>query len=653
MPKPLRLHTPFYKDGTCSLHCLTAEDMKSVIRRLTTLTALTATAIGASVIASTSAIAQNYSQQPIPSDRAVAIAEPVANGRFYRLLVLEQLTDQRACFEEKAGTPTVIEPLLLNFDFSGICGRRSDSNGYSVSIGNEDLSRQYRLQVTRRGESLVLVALPGALPGRGGSDLPVLEIGRSNGVANDFVKLELDPGWQLTSRTLNGNTQGHVYLSNNQSLETVVAQVGGQGSSRPAPSTPSPVTPGLPNPVSSLPAPSTSTPSAPPTLEDLRGGSSLPAPGAAPSPSSGGSSSGGGQDTYYQVVVPSSSPIVRSRVNQVAADAFFADVNGRRVIQAGLFQEKNRADQLVSQLSGRGIESEIVQGRRAAPPPSPAASSDTYYQVIVPEGGSDTRDRVNAVESGAFRTTANGRTVIQAGRFRERNRAEQLQQRLISASLPAQIIEGSAPVASVPRPNTPTPSTPILSTPTPSIPRARQGQLTVVIDPGHGGGDPGAIGIGGLREKDINFAVARRIQDSLAAKGINAIMTRSDDREIDLQPRVDIAERVNADIFVSVHSNAISLSRPEVSGLETYYYSSGLRLAQTIHNSLLQRTSLRDRGVRRARFYVLVNSSMPAVLVETGFVTGSEDAARFRDPAALNGIADGITAGILQYLNVQ
>ncbi|PZO57311.1 MAG: N-acetylmuramoyl-L-alanine amidase, partial [Phormidesmis priestleyi] len=117
--------------------------MKSVIRRLTTLTALTATVLGASALVSTrSALAQNYGQQPIPADRAVAMAEPVANGRFYRLLILEQITDQRACFAERAGSPTVIEPLLLNFDFSGICGRRSDSNGYSISIGNEDMSRR-------------------------------------------------------------------------------------------------------------------------------------------------------------------------------------------------------------------------------------------------------------------------------------------------------------------------------------------------------------------------------------------------------------------------------------------------------------------------------------------------------------------------------
>ena len=603
--------------------------MKSIIRRLTTLTALTAATLAGSVIASTSAIAQTYGQQSIANDRVVAIAEPVSNGRFYRLLILEQISDRRACFEEESGSPTVIEPLLLNFDFSGICGRSSDSNGYSVRIGDEDLSRRYRLQVTRRGDQLVLVALPGALPGRGG-DLPVLEIARSNGVANDFVKLTLDPGWQMSRRTLNGSAQGHIYLSNDASLDTVIAQSGG---SRP--------------PVASTP-PATTAPDSglPPVLS----GGSLPSPSGSPSPSrpSSGTPSASptpsnGQNTYYQVIVPSSSNIIRARVRRIAPDAFTTTVNGNRVIQAGLFQEERRASQLVSQLSAEGFNTQVIEGQRATPPPRRTPTTETFYQVIVPESSSNTRDRVNDVESGAFRTTVNGRRVIQAGRFRERDRAERLQRRLSAARLPAQIVETTGAIASVPAP----------SSGSPSIPRARQGQLTVVIDPGHGGRDPGAVGIGGLREKDINTTVSRRVQASLNARGINAVLTRSDDRELDLQPRVNIAERANADIFVSIHSNAISLSRPDVNGLETYYYSSGFRLAQTIQNNILRRTDLRDRGVRRARFYVLVNTSMPAVLVETGFVTGREDAARFRNPQEVNAIADGITAGILQYLNVE
>ncbi len=615
--------------------------MKSVIRRLTTLTALTATVLGTSALVSTrSALAQNYGQQPIPAERAVAIAEPVANGRFYRLLILEQLTDQRACFAERAGSPTVIEPLLLNFDFSGICGRRSDSNGYSISIGNEDMSRRYRLEVTRRGDNLVLIALPGSLPGQN-TDLPALEIARSNGVANDFVKLTLDPGWQMSRRTLNGSAQGHVYLSNGQSLNTVIAQAGG---ARPTPAAPTPATP----PVASTPTPSApSIPSAPPirgggTLTPPRGGSSTPTPLP---------TGGGAEGTSYQVIVPSSSTLVQARVRQVASDAFMTNVGGNRVIQAGLFQERDRANQLVAQLSGQGINSQIIEGARATTPgslpgssPSSPTASQGDYLVVVADSGSDTRDRVNAVEPGAFRTRSNGQAVVQAGRFRDQGLAQQLQQRLAAAGLSARIIESAAtPVASVPRP----------STPSPSGPRPQQGQLTVVLDPGHGGGDPGAIGIGGLREKDINLTIARRVQATLAAQGINALLTRSDDSEVELEPRVVFADRANADVFVSIHANSISLSRPDVSGLETYYYSSGQRLAQSIHNSIVQRTTLDDRGVRTARFYVLVHTSMPAVLVETGFVTGSEDAARFRDPQAVDTLADAIAAGILQYLNVR
>ncbi len=620
--------------------------MKSVIRRLTTLTALTATVLGASALVSTrSAIAQNYGQQPISAERAVAIAEPVANGRFYRLLILEQLTDQRACFAERSGSPTVVEPLLLNFDFSGICGRRSDSNGYSISIGNEDMSRRYRLEVTRRGDNLVLVALPGSLPGQN-TDLPALEIARSNGVANDFVKLTLDPGWQMSRRTLNGSAQGHVYLANSQSLDTVIAQAGG---ARPTPAAPTPATP----PVASAPTPSTPTPSAPsiPSAPPIRGGGTLTPPGGGSSTPTPLPIGGGADGTSYQVIVPSSSTLVQARVRQVASDAFMTNVGGNRVIQAGLFQERDRANQLVVQLSGQGINSQIIEGVRATTPgslpsssPSLPTASQGDYLVVVPDSGSDTRDRVNAVEPGAFRTRSNGQSVVQAGRFRDQNLAQQLQQRLTAAGLSARIIEAaSTPVANVPRP----------STPLPSGPRPQQGQLTVVIDPGHGGGDPGAIGIGGLREKDINLTVSRRVQATLAAQGINVLMTRSDDSEVELEPRVVFADRADADVFVSIHSNSISLSRPDVSGLETYYYSSGQRLAQTIHDNILQRTSLRDRGVRTARFYVLVRTSMPAVLVETGFVTGSEDAARFRDPQALDVLADAIAAGILQYLNVR
>ncbi len=183
-----------------------------------------------------------------------------------------------------------------------------------------------------------------------------------------------------------------------------------------------------------------------------------------------------------------------------------------------------------------------------------------------------------------------------------------------------------------------------------SAPMPSNGRVVVVVDPGHGGRDSGAIGIGGLREKDVVIDISLQVASILEQQGVQVVMTRTDDREIDLEPRVQLAERVNASLFVSIHANAISMSRPDVNGVETYYYSSGLGLARAIHNSMLQYTGSRDRRVRQAGFYVIRRTSMPAVLVETGFVTGAEDAPRLADPAYRTQMAQAIAYGIMQYL---
>jgi N-acetylmuramoyl-L-alanine amidase len=182
----------------------------------------------------------------------------------------------------------------------------------------------------------------------------------------------------------------------------------------------------------------------------------------------------------------------------------------------------------------------------------------------------------------------------------------------------------------------------------PSVPNSR---VVVVIDPGHGGPDPGAIGINGIREKDIVLPISLEVASLLEQQGIQVVLTRQDDRDLDLEPRVQIAERANANLFVSIHANAISLSRPDVNGIETYYYSNdGLRLAQVLHASMVQNTGSADRGVRQARFYVIRNTSMPAVLLETGFVTGRDDAPRLADPAYRSQMAGAIARGILLYV---
>lgn len=176
------------------------------------------------------------------------------------------------------------------------------------------------------------------------------------------------------------------------------------------------------------------------------------------------------------------------------------------------------------------------------------------------------------------------------------------------------------------------------------------GRIVVVIDPGHGGRDPGAIGIGGLREVDVLWPIAQQVARQLEQQGIQVIMTRRDDYFVDLAPRVQIAKRANADLFVSIHANAINMRRPDVNGIEVYHFGRGEDLARAIHASILSSVSIGDRGVRRARFFVLRNNPMPAVLVEVGFVTGAIDAPKLADPGFRSQMADAIARGILLYI---
>jgi N-acetylmuramoyl-L-alanine amidase len=181
-------------------------------------------------------------------------------------------------------------------------------------------------------------------------------------------------------------------------------------------------------------------------------------------------------------------------------------------------------------------------------------------------------------------------------------------------------------------------------------PRVPKGKVIIVVDPGHGGRDPGAIGLGGLQEKDVILPISSRIAEILQQKGIQAVLTRNSDYFVELPARVNMAEKVNADVFVSIHANSAGAGRPDVSGLETYYYDSGMGLARIVHNSILRSVNVKDRGVRKARFYVLRKSSMPSILVETGFLTGREDAAKLGNRLYQNQMAEAIANGIVEYL---
>jgi N-acetylmuramoyl-L-alanine amidase len=203
----------------------------------------------------------------------------------------------------------------------------------------------------------------------------------------------------------------------------------------------------------------------------------------------------------------------------------------------------------------------------------------------------------------------------------------------------------SIPVPTAGRTNLP----PRPSNPPINAPRINNSKPLVVIDPGHGGRDPGAIGIGGLKEVEVIFPISLEVARILEQQGIQVMLTRNSDFFVSLQGRTDMANRANADLFVSIHANSMGLQRPDVNGLEVYYFGDR-RLSDVIHRNIVRSVNMRDRGVRRARFYVLRNSNMPSTLVEVGYVTGAEDVQKLRNNNFRSQMAAAIARGIIEYI---
>ncbi|NET37270.1 MAG: DUF3747 domain-containing protein [Cyanothece sp. SIO1E1] len=179
------------------------------------LTAFAVLGLGVSNFGAT-AIAAAFAHRELAPGSVIAVAAPIAEGASHQLLVLEQLSRNRPCWRERGDRLATIEPLLLNFDFTGICGRGTDSNGYSVRVGGEDMGWRYRLRVVEGLHNLRLLAVPVT-----DRQAPTLEIGRTRGITDDFSKIELNSGWRLTKRAYNGQTLGHFYLTHNQDLATL------------------------------------------------------------------------------------------------------------------------------------------------------------------------------------------------------------------------------------------------------------------------------------------------------------------------------------------------------------------------------------------------------------------------------------------------
>lgn len=183
----------------------------------------------------------------------------------------------------------------------------------------------------------------------------------------------------------------------------------------------------------------------------------------------------------------------------------------------------------------------------------------------------------------------------------------------------------------------------------------------ITIDPGHGGSDSGAVGPNGYTEKEGTFAISQKVASILNQSGAKVVMTRDSDVDVygpnasarnELQARVDVGNNANSDIFVSIHCNAFV--NPAANGTQTFYYGSsyqGQRLAQSIQEKMIEANGLRDRGISTCNFYVVKHSYMPAVLIETAFITNYDEEALLSDDEWQTTMAKSIAEGINEYFS--
>lgn len=179
--------------------------------------------------------------------------------------------------------------------------------------------------------------------------------------------------------------------------------------------------------------------------------------------------------------------------------------------------------------------------------------------------------------------------------------------------------------------------------------KAQGGGPVICVDPGHGGHDPGAIG-NGIAEKDMNLDIALRLKAKLVKMGYTVVMTREHDYFVGLQDRCNIATAHNALLFISIHNNS---GGPHANGTETYWYAGNWAsegLATMVERDILVRTGLQNKGVRIANFLVIKNATMPAILVEGGYLSNFDDAKQIAEENFRQKIADAIASGINNYL---
>lgn len=282
--------------------------------------------------------AVTFGQTEVDQSKFVAIAVPRASG-YYTLLVLEQRSDKKQCWRESGSSPTRVEPLLLHFNFTGICGRSTDSNGYSIRAAGQDLGMIYQLSLQKQKKDVLLLGIP-ARSGKG----KVIELGRTHGIRSGFLKINLKPGWRFTKRTYSGKMLGHVYFSRDTAPTYQVA-------SRP----------------------------------ELK--TSVKKVIHKPEPSSSSSSSSGSGRTSYLVMVVASTPTQQAKIRAREPSAFRTSHQGQSVMQVGTFSDRDKAESLKATLTRQGFRVLMVTkaaslSRSNDPPFAPAPL--TLSRIAVP-----------------------------------------------------------------------------------------------------------------------------------------------------------------------------------------------------------------------------------------------------------------------------
>jgi N-acetylmuramoyl-L-alanine amidase len=195
---------------------------------------------------------------------------------------------------------------------------------------------------------------------------------------------------------------------------------------------------------------------------------------------------------------------------------------------------------------------------------------------------------------------------------------------------------------------------------TPPPPRS---SFAILLDAGHGGNDVGARGKRGMNEKTINLDIAKRVRDKLQGQGIKVIMTRNRDEFVTLWKRTSLARSHRPNLFISIHTNAAR--NQKVNGTEIFYFaqanakqngpqyhqnkSKSYQFAKLVQSNMIKFAKNRTRGVKPARFFVLKNSTTPAVLVEVGFITHAWEESNLVNPTYRDKIAQAIAQSVRDY----